>query len=95
MKMKKRKKMAGRRYSGGHGGRSAVRSSERGIGRRARGQTSGVVQYSIKNRRGSTKYIGTTNNPRRRAAEHINSGKLRRGDSNRLSCQGLRMFGSQ
>ncbi len=39
-----------------------------------------AVQYSIKDQKGSTKYIGTTNNPTRRASEHRESGKLGRGD---------------
>ena len=39
-----------------------------------------AVQYSIKDSKGRTKYIGTTNNPSRRATEHRESGKLGRGD---------------
>ncbi len=39
-----------------------------------------VVQYSIKDRKGSTKYIGSTNNPTRRATEHRESGKFGRND---------------
>ena len=39
-----------------------------------------AVQYSIKDQKGNTKYIGTTNNPTRRASEHRESGKLGRGD---------------
>ena len=35
-----------------------------------------TVQYSIKDKQGDTKYVGTTNNPTRRAAEHRASGKL-------------------
>ncbi len=38
------------------------------------------IQYSIKNSKGDTKYIGTTNNPSRRADEHRKAGKLGRGD---------------
>ena len=38
------------------------------------------VQYSIKDAKGNTKYIGTTNNPTRRAAEHRETGKLRGKD---------------
>ena len=72
--------MAGRRYYGGFKRRSTGHNSRRSTARKPKGQTSGVVQYSIKSSKGSTKYIGTTNNPRRRAAEHIKSGKLRRGD---------------
>ena len=39
-----------------------------------------VVQYSIKDRKGGTKYIGSTNNPTRRATEHRQSGKFGRND---------------
>lgn len=39
-----------------------------------------VVQYSIKDPKGNTKYIGTTNNPTRRASEHRESGKLGQRD---------------
>ena len=39
-----------------------------------------TVQYSIKDQKGNTKYIGTTNNPTRRAEEHRESGKLGRKD---------------
>ena len=38
------------------------------------------VQYAIKDRRGKSTYYGTTNNPKRRAAEHRKSGKLGKGD---------------
>ena len=39
-----------------------------------------AVQYAIKDRQGKSTYYGTTNNPRRRAAEHRKSGKLGKGD---------------
>ena len=39
-----------------------------------------AVQYAIKDSDGDTKYLGTTNNPRRRAAEHRETGKLGPGD---------------
>ncbi|MDE2781011.1 MAG: GIY-YIG nuclease family protein, partial [Chloroflexota bacterium] len=39
-----------------------------------------AVQYSIKDVKGRTKYIGTTNNPTRRAGEHRESGKLKNTD---------------
>ena len=39
-----------------------------------------AVQYAIKNAAGETKYVGSTNNPRARAAEHTASGKLGPGD---------------
>ena len=38
------------------------------------------VQYAIKDSTGNLTYIGTTNNPRRRAAEHRASGTLGSGD---------------
>ena len=75
--------MAGRRSYGGFRGRNVRRSSsisKRSSASKPKGQTSGVVQYSIKNAKGDTKYIGTTNNPRRRAAEHSKAGKLGKGD---------------
>ena len=53
----------------------AVRSRPKGQIKRGK-----AVQYSVKGRKGNTKYIGTTNNPSRRAAEHHRDGKLGRGD---------------
>lgn len=35
-----------------------------------------TVAYSIYDRNDRRTYIGTTNNPRRRASEHVESGKL-------------------
>lgn len=78
---------SGRRGSA-TGGR---RSGSSGAGRRSSGSNSRArsngqvkngkaVQYSIKDRRGNSTYYGTTNNPRRRAAEHRKSGKLGKGD---------------
>ena len=74
--------MAGQRGRGGYKGQNVGRrsSSRRSAKSRPKGQTSGVVQYSIKDAKGKTTYIGTTNNPRRRAAEHSSSGKLKKGD---------------
>ena len=48
--------------------RSARRSSQKG-----------AMVYSIYNSRRKRTYVGTTANPERRAAQHANSGKLRRG----------------
>ncbi len=65
------------------GGRGSTRRKARGGGAgRSKGRirSGKTVQYSIKDRRGNTKYVGTTNNPRRRSAEHRKSGKLGRGD---------------
>lgn len=78
---------SGRRGSA-TGGR---RSGSSGAGRRSSGSNSRArskgqvksgkaVQYAIKDRRGKSTYYGTTNNPRRRAAEHRKSGKLGKGD---------------
>ena len=38
-----------------------------------------VVAYSIYNSRGKRTYVGSTNNPERRAAQHAKNGKLKRG----------------
>ena len=38
------------------------------------------VQYAIQDSQKNTKYVGTTNNPRRRAAQHKAAGKLQEGD---------------
>ena len=39
-----------------------------------------AVQYAVKNPAGETTYIGTTNNPARRAAQHQQSGKMQPAD---------------
>ena len=39
-----------------------------------------VVQYAIKGKSGETKYVGTTDNPTRRASQHQQSGKMQLGD---------------
>ena len=62
----------------GFGGyRGGARRSSRSTARR-RGQIKAgkKIQYAIKSSKGNTKYIGTTNNPLRRASEHAKSGKL-------------------
>ena len=38
------------------------------------------VQYAIKDQLGNTKYVGSTNNPTRRASQHQQSGKMQQGD---------------
>ena len=71
--------------SGRRGGsRQGAAPKSNGGGSRPKGQIKGgnAVQYSIKGPKGETKYIGTTNNPTRRAAEHRESGKM--GQSDRL-----------
>ena len=79
-----------RRGFGGRSSSSGTRSSSRSSGGRSsqpKGQVKSgkTIQYAIKGPRGGTKYIGTTNNPRRRAAEHRESGKL--GPKDRLEVQ--------
>ena len=78
---------AGAKGTKGNQGKS---TQARGVNRNSSGNTSPkpkgqvrngkTVQYSIKDPKGTTKYIGTTNNPSRRAAEHKESGKIGGGD---------------
>ncbi len=49
------------------------------MARRRRSTRRDTVAYSIYDRNNKRTYIGTTNNPRRRASEHAKSGKLRAG----------------
>ena len=56
----------------GSGGGGAKRSAHP-KGQIKSGKT---VQYAVKDAEGTTKYVGTTNNPTRRAAEHQQTGKL-------------------
>ena len=69
----------GRRGGGSGAGR---RSSSRSSRTSSKGQVKDgkAVQYAIRDSKDKTKYYGTTNNPRRRAAEHRESGKLGKGD---------------
>ena len=85
--------MPGRGFRGGFGGRRAFGGRSRAVGRssgRSRSRTArrsgssrssarGVVTYSIYNSGGKRTYIGSTNNPERRAAEHARDGRLTRG----------------
>ena len=59
----------------GGGGKSSSKSS--GVSK-SKGQVNSgkVVQYSVKNSKGAVTYVGTTNNPTRRASEHRDSGKM-------------------
>ena len=70
--------------SKGAGSKGAGSSQRRSAGStsKPKGQVKSAkaVQYSVKDRHGKTKYIGTTNNPGRRASEHRESGKLKGGD---------------
>ena len=69
--------------SGGTGGRNTPRSSSRSSSpSSSKGRIGGgkAVQYSVKNSQGKTKYVGSTKNPRARAAQHQESGKMGAGD---------------
>ena len=78
----------GSRFSGGrrsagkrNGGRASVpskRTVNKSRGARNSSQK-GVVAYSVYNSRRKRTYVGTTDNPERRAAQHVKSGKLKRG----------------
>lgn len=63
----------------GSGGRSSPKASSSG---KPKDQVSSgkVVQYSIKNKKGSPTYVGATNYPTRRAGEYRESGKMAPGD---------------
>lgn len=63
------------------GGRSQS-SGSRSQNRSPKGQVKNgkSVQYAIKGENNETKYIGTTGNPRHRAAQHMESGKMQLGD---------------
>ena len=76
-----RRSFSGRSRSVGSDGR---RRSTSGTGRARRSGSkktsqSDVVAYSIYNSRGKRTYVGSTNNPERRAAQHAKNGKLKRG----------------
>ena len=64
----------------GGGGKSSPSKSSSGSKPKGQVGSGKVVQYSIKNPKGATTYVGTTNNPTRRAGEHRDSGKLGAGD---------------
>ena len=67
------------------GGAQAQRSGSRQ--QSPKGQIKGgqAVQYAVKGKNGQTKYIGKTNNPRRRAVQHRESGKM--GPNDKLEVQ--------
>ena len=87
--------MPGKGFRGGFGGRRSFGGRSRAAGRssgrsRSRSRTArgsgssrppakGAVAYSIYNSSGKRTYIGSTNNPERRAAEHARDGRLTRG----------------
>ena len=71
-----------RGFSKGRGSRRGQSSTGGNRSSRRKGQVRNgkSVQYAIKGAGGQTKYIGTTNNPTRRAAQHKQSGKMGSGD---------------
>ena len=70
----------GRRSSSKSGGTKRGTSSGRAPKQKGQIKSGKSIQYSIKSRDGTTKYVGVTNNPRRRAAQHSGDGKLTGGD---------------
>ncbi len=72
--------MAHRGYGGSRRGGYRGRGSKSAPKPRGQVKSNKAVQYSIRDRGGNVKYIGGTNNPRYRAAEHRQSGKMSRGD---------------
>ena len=76
----------GRRSSGGRrGNRGVGRASGYGGRSRANGNANrkssreGVVVYSTYDSKGKRMYVGSTNDPKRRATQHIRTGKLAKG----------------
>ena len=63
------------RSGSGRGGSSNRSSAPKGQIRGGK-----KVTYSVKDQSGKTRYIGSTNNPSRRADEHRESGKMQPGD---------------
>lgn len=74
-----RSRSSGPRSGSGRGGGS--RSGGRPQSRKGQIKGGKAVQYAIKGEDGQTKYLGSTNNPTRRASEHQKSGKMRPGDN--------------
>ena len=60
---------------------SANRSRRRGSSGKAKPKSSksGVVAYSLYDLDGKRTYVGSTNNPKRRASQHADTGKLENG----------------
>lgn len=67
-------------WRGGSRGGSRASRPARSTSPRGQIRSGKAVQYAVKGRGGQTKYIGSTNNPTRRAAEHRKSGKMQPGD---------------
>ena len=83
---------SGGRPSGGPGKASAGRSSSGGAAAgKPKGQINSgkTVQYSLQDSRGNTTYIGSTNNPTRRTAQHQQSGKMQPGDKLRVETKAI------
>ena len=68
-------------YGGGPKGSTRNKSSSGNKGAGGNGSGKKVVAYSLYDAKGKRTYIGTTNNPSRRRAEHAKSGKLDKGGS--------------
>ena len=71
------------RSSSGRSVKGTTQSNDGSAKKGARSSASGknVVAYSLYDSRGKRTYIGSTNNPARRATEHSKSGKLKSGGS--------------
>ena len=85
----RRNSAGGRRLSSGHSPKSRETSSGKSRSKRSSSKQGNVVAYSIYSSRGKRTYVGTTNDPDRRAGEHENAGKLKRGG--RLVVESKRM----
>ena len=82
----------GGRPGGDRGKASGSRSNSGGAAAaKPKGQVNSgkTVQYAIQDSRGNTKYIGSTNNPTRRAAQHQQSGKMQPGDKLRVETKAI------
>ena len=73
---------SGGRSAGGQGNNAGRSRSSGGQSSRPKGQVRNgkVVQYAVQTQSGKTTYIGSTNNPTRRAAQHQQNGKMGTGD---------------
>ncbi len=68
-------------YGSGANGRTASSASSGNKSSAKSGSSKKVVAYSLYDSNGKRTYIGSTNDPSRRAAEHSKSGKLKKGGS--------------
>ena len=77
-------------YGSGSKGRTTSKTNSSNKSSTKSGSSKKVVAYSLYDSKGKRTYIGSTNNPSRRAAEHAKSGKLKKGgelvvESSRMS----------